>query len=149
MGDVGILAENELRHRILVQTGLGLARRERRDVNRITALGRRDPSNFDKGTETHDDLSVERVGFGQALVEIAAQQHAVAADQFDQPGLAVMRVRRKNRIAQRIEPGIGGAARIDGPRRDCGGGRAHHAPGGATPHQRKADTTGTKDDRSS
>ena len=67
------------------------------------ALGGGDARELEEAAEADRDLAVERIGDRQTPVEIAMDQRFVLADQRDQPGLTVVRVWRKDRVAEGVK----------------------------------------------
>ncbi|MDX2266230.1 MAG: hypothetical protein NW215_14815 [Hyphomicrobiales bacterium] len=95
-----------MRDRPSIETRLRFACGEHSDLNPETAFGRGDPSQFEETPEADYDLPVEWVGFGQAAGEVAGDNRVAGAYQPYLPGLPVMRVRCKNRVAERVKPNI-------------------------------------------
>jgi hypothetical protein len=127
------------RHRASVQRPVVKAFRERRDLHQLPVMARRHPHQLQEAPKPDGDLPVEGVGVRQELRGIDVQRHYPRLAKVHQPGLPVVRVRRKQGIAQRAVAGIlalprlsprqAGSARLAGG--NCtqrrGGGKNHAA----------------------
>jgi len=79
--------------------GIELAVGEQRDIRAQPPFPRRHIQQLQKGAMAHHDLPRIRIGFGKQAAEIAIQRYLVRLPQIDQPGLQVVRVRGKDRVA--------------------------------------------------
>ena len=83
-----------------------LAVGEYRRVYSEPALGGSDACEFQEAAEADRDLAVERVRVIEPLIEITGDDRPVLADQLDQPGLAIVRVRGEDRMAESLKTNI-------------------------------------------
>ena len=81
--------------------------REHGDFGAISLLCSCEAQEFEESAAAEDDLTVERIGRGEAAVEIDIQREGVVAFELHQPGLAVVRVRRKERVGEEAAAKLG------------------------------------------